>query len=270
MNQEEAGKYLERIGYTGPIRREKETLSGLIRAHLEKVPFENLDVCELGQVPSLEEEELFEKVVRRRRGGYCFELNTLFLALLRTLGFTAYPVAVRVLWNRDILPPVSHMALVARLPDGKYLCDVGYGGPGPKGVLRLEDSVQEIFGERFRVREISEDLLVERFRSGVWKAVLQFHDQPFRLLDFRVLNFYCAANPAVLFSHERVVNLCTPGGSKALTGMELVIRERGETVSRRLENEEELRMCLEEEFGIYRACQRRIVNHSPVETQAEN
>ena len=115
MKQEEARAYLKRIGYTEDIQKDKETLNGLIRAHLEQVPFENLDVCELGEVPSLDEGKLFEKIVEKNRGGYCFELNTLFLALLRALGFTVYPVAVRVLWNRDILPPVSHMALVVRL-----------------------------------------------------------------------------------------------------------------------------------------------------------
>lgn len=250
MNQEEAKAYLRRMGYEGPVRKDRQTLNRLIRAHLEGVPFENLDVCDQGKVPSLNEGDLFEKIVERRRGGYCFELNTLFLELLRALGFTVYPVAVRVLWNRDVLPPISHMALVAQLSDGKYLCDVGYGGPGPKGLLTLEAAVQEVAGERFRVREVSEDLLVEGFHDGVWKAVLRFHDQPFCQKDFQVLNFYCAVNPLVIFSHRRVVNLCTPGGSRALTDMELVIREGGQTIRRRLQDEAELKACLKEEFGL--------------------
>lgn len=250
MKQEEAKAYLKRIGYTEDIQKDKETLNGLIRAHLEQVPFENLDVCEFGEIPSLDEGKLFEKIVEKNRGGYCFELNTLFLALLRALGFTVYPVAVRVLWNRDILPPVSHMALVVRLSDGKYLCDVGYGGPGPKGLLSLGTSVQEVAGECFQVRERAEELLVERAHGEIWKAVLQFHDQPFLQQDFQLLNFYCAANPAVIFSHKRVVNLCTAAGSKALTEMELVIREGEQTVRRQLQNEKELKTCLEEEFGL--------------------
>lgn len=250
MNQEEARAYLERIKYKGSVLKDEKTLNGLIRAHLEQVPFENLDVCDLGKVPSLEESKLFEKIVQRRRGGYCFELNTLLLALLRALEFTVYPVAVRILWNRDVIPPVSHMALVVRLPEGKYLCDVGYGGPGPKGLLRLETSVQDIAGERFRVREISEDLLVEGFHGGVWKATLQFHDQPFFQQDFQLLNFYCAVNPAVIFSHKRVVNLCTSDGSKALTDMELVIRKGEQIVRRQLQDKEELQLCLEQEFGL--------------------
>ena len=75
MNHGDAKAYLGRIRYTEPVQKDKETLNGLIRAHLEQVPFENLDVCELGKVPSLDEGELFEKIVKRRRGGYCFELK---------------------------------------------------------------------------------------------------------------------------------------------------------------------------------------------------
>lgn len=250
MNQEEVKEYLKRIGYEGQVQRDEETLNRLIRAHLEQVPFENLDICDLGKIPSLEEKELYRKIVIKHRGGFCFELNTLFQALLQMLGFTVYPVAVRVLWNRNLLPPISHMALVVRLMDKKYLCDVGYGGPGPKGLLNLENSVQKIAEERFRVRKVSEDLLIEGFHEGGWKAVLQFHDQPFCQQDFLVLNFYCAVNPAVIFSHKRVVNLCIPGGSKALTDMELVIREGGKSIQRKLQNDEELRACLKEEFGL--------------------
>ena len=127
MNQEKAKAYLERIGYKGQVQKDEKTLNRLIRSHLERVPFENLDVCDLGKIPSLEEEALFEKIVARRRGGYCFELNTLLQALLQALGYTVYPVAVRVLWNREFFPPVSHMALVVPFADRKYLCDVGYG-----------------------------------------------------------------------------------------------------------------------------------------------
>lgn len=250
MNQEQARAYLKRMGYEEPVREDEQTLNGLIRAHLEKVPFENLDVCDQGKVPSLDEGDLFDKIVGRRRGGYCFELNTLFQALLRALGFTVYPVAVRVVWNRDILPPISHMALVVRLSDRKYLCDVGYGGPGPKGLLRLEPSVQEMKKEQFRVRKAAADFLVERYHEGMWKAVLRFCDQPFSQQDFQVLNFYCAVNPAVIFSHKRVVNLCTPGGSRALTDMELAIREGDRITRRQLQSKKELKACLEEEFGL--------------------
>lgn len=110
--------------------------------------------------------------------------------------------------------------------------------------------MQEVAGERFQVRGTSGDLLIERAHDEEWKAVLQFHDQPFFQQDFQLLNFYCAANPAVIFSHKRVINLCTAAGSKALTEMELVVREGEQTLRRQLQDEEELKVCLEEEFGL--------------------
>lgn len=74
MNHGEAKAYLERIGYRGAVQKDEKTLNRLIRVHLEQVPFENLDVCELGKIPSLDERELFEKIVKKRRGGYCLSL----------------------------------------------------------------------------------------------------------------------------------------------------------------------------------------------------
>ena len=124
MNQEKARAYLKRIGFEEPVEKDEKTLDRLLRAHLEQVPFENLDVIHLGKVPSLEEEELYDKIVGRNRGGYCFELNTLLLALLETLGFSVYPAAVRVRWNKSVVPPISHMALVAEIADqiGRASC----------------------------------------------------------------------------------------------------------------------------------------------------
>ena len=242
---------MKRIGSEQPAARGEEALNGLIVNHLQTVPFENLDVVDFGLVPELREDKLYEKIVTRRRGGYCFELNTLFQSLLEGLGYAVYPVGVRVVWNRDFIPPLSHMGLVAELDGGKYYCDVGFGGPGPKGLLRLEPSEQEVGGAAFRVRTAEDgDYLVERMHHGEWKAVLRFADRPVRAADFQLMNFYCARNEAVLFSHTRILNLCTPGGSKALTGLELVVREDGEERRAVYSGRTELEEGLEREFGI--------------------
>ena len=134
MREEDRLAYMERIKCQVPTQMNGEILDRLIRSHLEQIPFENLDVIDFGRVPELGEDILFEKIVRKKRGGYCFELNILFRRLLESLGLFVYPVAARVLWNRDYLPPVSHMGLVADIAGRKGFCDVGYGGPGPKGL----------------------------------------------------------------------------------------------------------------------------------------
>ena len=242
---------MKRIGAEEPAARDEEALNRLIVSHLQSVPFENLDVVDFGLVPDLGEEKLYDKIVARRRGGYCFELNTLFASLLEGLGYAVYPVGVRVMWNREFIPPMSHMGLVAELDGRRYYCDVGFGGPGPKGLLRLEPSEQEVGGAAFRVRVAEDgDCLVEGMHHGEWKAVLRFADRPVRPVDFQLMNFYCARNEAVLFARTRVLNLCTPRGSKALTGLELTVREDGEERKIVYNSATELEEGLAREFGI--------------------
>lgn len=251
MNREEVKAFLERIDYRRAVRQDEETLGALVRAHLEHVPFENLDIYDFGKLPELDEKALFDKVVTRRRGGYCFELNMLFGALLEALGFNAYPVMARVLWNRDGIPPASHMGIVVILGEKKYFCDVGYGGPGPKGLTEMESGEYVIDGTAFRVsREEDQDLMIERLHHGEWKRILRFSDIPVRKVDFQTLNFYCARNEKIMFRQKRLLNLCTPNGSKALKDMELTVRDGQKVSAMVYRNREELERGLRDEFGI--------------------
>ncbi len=251
MENREAAAYLERLEYKKEVHTDRSTLEGLIRSHLEHVPFENLDVLEKKLVPNLTEEALFDKVVRRKRGGYCFELNTLFRGLLEHIGYQLYPVAVRILWNKTQISPRLHMGLVVQLDGEKYICDVGYGGPGPKGLMELKVGEQEIDGALFRRGQDADgEILLERLHHGEWKPLMCFQDIPVKAVDFKLMNFYASRNEECIFTRERIVNLCTPHGSKALTGMELTVRNRGIETRTVYKTEEELSKGLEKEFGI--------------------
>lgn len=251
MTKEEVKTYLERIDCKDAEEISLKNLARLIRAHLEHIPFEDLDVFDRGETPSLNEKALFHKVVENKRGGYCFELNILFRILLETMGYSVYSVAARVLWNKESLPPLSHIGLVVCLEEKKYFCDVGYGGPGPKGVTELKEGKQTVAGEDFCIRHLKEgDILIERQHHGIWKALLQFADRPVRKVDFELLNFYFSQNPVAAFKQHRIVNLCTPQGSKALMDMELTVHERGEVKKKVYKDMKELKKGLEEEFGI--------------------
>ena len=139
MNTQQVEAYLDRIGYTGSRELTGETLDKLIWAHISTVPFESLDLHEYGIVPSLNEDDLYNKFVVRRRGGYCFEQNTIFGALLRDLGFPVYGVCVRLLGRPGPLRAFSHKGLVVHAEGKDWYCDVGYGGPGPKGVVEMRE-----------------------------------------------------------------------------------------------------------------------------------
>ena len=251
MTEKEVEVYLERIDCNDVKEITLKNLARLVRGHLEHIPFEDLDVFDKGETPSLNEKALFQKIVENKRGGYCFELNTLFGKLLETMGFCVYSVAARVLWNKESLPPLSHIGLIVCLEGKKYFCDVGDGGPGPKGVTELKEGEQTVAGEDFRTWYLEDgDIRIERQHHGAWKALLQFADRPVRKVDFELLNFYFSQNPAAAFKQRRIVNLCTPQGSKALTDMELTIHDRGKTKKKVYKDLEELKEGLEKEFGI--------------------
>ncbi len=251
MDETQRDRYLQRIGFSGPLDGSPEMLGRLVRAHLEHVPFENLDVVDFGKVPELDEETLYHKIVEERRGGYCFELNMLFDGLLRSLGIHTFKAAARIMWNRDELPPVSHMVIVADREGEQYLCDVGFGGPGPKGLLMLKEGEQTVDGEEFSVLLLEDgDWLIRGLHGGEWKQIMRFAPVPVRDPDFQLLNFYCARCGKVLFTRSRVVNLCTPGGSRALSDMELTVREKGNILKKSYGDIRELEAGLREEFGI--------------------
>src|SRR6516165_9087624 len=121
--------YLARIGVAGPLVLDAEALRELHQAHLVAVPFENLSI-HLGEPVSLNEADLIDKIVGRRRGGFCYELNGAFACLLECLGADVTRVSARVFGDEGRLgPPFDHLALVVRLPDGTgpWLADVGFG-----------------------------------------------------------------------------------------------------------------------------------------------
>ncbi len=122
----DAAAYLQRINYDGPLAPSAETLRQLHLAHLLSVPFENLSIHRHEPIV-LNDDALFEKIVRRRRGGFCYELNGVFAALLRSLGFNVTMLSAEVANNEgEFGEPFDHMTLMVTL-DERWLADVGFG-----------------------------------------------------------------------------------------------------------------------------------------------
>lgn len=130
--------YFARTGYTGPREPTLAVLHAVTLHHATSIPFENLDVL-LGRGISLAPEAIFQKLVRDRRGGYCFEQNTLLLLVLRALGYRVTPIGARVRWQkpRDITPARTHLFLRVHLASGDWLTDVGLGSASLTGALPL-------------------------------------------------------------------------------------------------------------------------------------
>lgn len=242
-------QYLKRIGFTGSRTPNLKNLSRLLRCHLEQVPFENLDFWQHPRELSLDYKDLYDKIVVRRRGGVCCELNTLFHHLLTSLGYESRPVLTRI----TLMPepcPISHECLITLVEGKRYYCDVGFGGPGPKGLVCLDCAeVQNVFGERYRACWDGIICTISKEMEGRWQPLLQLIDLPANIADFALVLFYFTAHPDSHFVKLRTVNLCLPDGYLALTGNCFTGRRGGEHFRYEVP-EAEIPTLLREEFGL--------------------
>lgn len=252
MTDYQVDQYLHRIGAKRPDALSPQSLMELTRAHLEQVPFEVLELSEAHTEPSLEPEDLFEKVVVNRRGGYCFELNKLFYLLLQALGFECCPVGVRVLMGRPEPRAISHRGIVVRFGEEKWYCDVGFGGRGPKGILCLEETgVQTLVYESFRVlREADGSYTIVHLDGEEQTRMLTFRDELWLDVDFALLNGYYACHSHSPFNKRIILYLCQPEGWISLVGDSFTTFSRGQTTVRTV-TEEEARTLTATQFGLH-------------------
>lgn len=244
-------RYLKRIGASRPSAPVAEALRALNRAHLEQVPFENLEILLERRCPSLEPDDLFRKVVEEGRGGYCFELNKLFYLLLRELGFDCYCAAARVLYRRTELRPLSHRTIVVHTEGERWLCDVGFGGPGPKGALSLAPGEHEVAEELFSSREEDGVVTVYRHDPDGVNPLMSFRDVPVPEADFDVLNGYWGYNPGSVFTQKPVLYRCLPDGIISLVGDQFTcVRQGSAAENRKISGEEELFSILRDSFDL--------------------
>jgi len=245
--------YLKRIGLSEAPAVSVDGLNALVWAHQTRVPFEDLNTSWLGLPVSLEIPALYDKVVLRRRGGYCYELNALFTRLLIDLGFDARSVFCRVVRGRDFLPPCAHRAVVVALGDALYFCDVGFGGPMPAGALLIADGAgRDVRGEYFCVDRFDDYWwTVSRDTSaGVREAVLQFNTFPQTPQEFIAANMKSALDPESLFVKQLLVNLRTEDGALSISDDAFTVHRGGEVQTQHIAGEADLRRLLRDYFGI--------------------
>ncbi len=244
-------EYLERIGYHGPLEPTAETLRRLHLAHLLAVPFENLSIHR-GEPIQLDDDSLFEKVVTRRRGGFCYELNGLFAALLRALGFEVAMLSAGVgRANGDFSPDFDHMALLVTLED-RWLADVGFGDSFREPLRLDERGEQAEGGLAYRVDETGDGrlILVRREEGNIWKAQYRFSLEPHVYADYSEMCRFHQTSPDSHFTQNRLCSLATPDGRVTLSGMKLITTRSGEKQERELADDREYAEALREVFGI--------------------
>ena len=239
----DAGAYLDRIGYSGPTEPTADTLMALHRAHMLAVPFENLDI-HLGRRNLLDPEHVFDKVVRRRRGGWCFELNGLFALLLETLGYTVTRHAASVVLSDPPSPDFAHLTLRIDL-DEPWIADVGFGDSFT-GPLRLNETGDQLRENRpYRLEQAHERVTL----SQEGRRQYVFTLTPRRMPEFQGM---CDAlqTPPGHFTDAPICSLLTEDGRVSLAGMRLITTTPAGRDERELADEAERGAVLREVFGV--------------------
>lgn len=241
--------YLQRINYHGPLSITAQTLSALHRAHLLSVPFENLDIG-LGRPIQLDEKALFEKIVLHRRGGFCYELNGLFAALLRDLGFSVTLLSAQVAHqNGGFGAPFDHLALLVTLEE-PWLADVGFGDSF-RTPLHLEALREQVQPEgRYRLSQEGDLWTLYQQDNASWQAQYCFTLQPHTLAEFAPMCLYHQTSPQSHFTQGRVCTLATEDGRVTLSELRLITTLGHERHEQTLSGENEFHILLQQHFGI--------------------
>jgi arylamine N-acetyltransferase len=247
--------YFGRIGYRGPAEPTVETVHALVAAHNGSIPFENLDPLLGIPVADLGAAALADKLVRRRRGGYCYEHNGLMGYVLDALGFGVERLAGRVVWmNPDgPLPAQTHQLLSVSVPgvDGPLLVDVGFGGQTLTSPIRLEPGpVQETRHEPYRIRDHGDGYQLEAEINGEWQPLYMFNTRPQPRIDLEVGSWYVSTHPKSFFVTGLTAALVTDNVRWNLRGRHLAIHRAENTERIRFETASDVLDALTDRFGI--------------------
>ncbi|HEX2350594.1 MAG TPA: arylamine N-acetyltransferase [Ktedonobacterales bacterium] len=266
--------YLERIAYApapddiAALAPTLPLLAALHQAHLLAVPFENLSI-HYGQPITLDEAALYDKIVRRRRGGFCYELNGLFAWLLRQLGFTVDLLSAEVAEDGGgFSPPLDHLTLRVRALDGAdWLADVGFGDSFRRPLRMQPGLVQDgADGYAYRLRPTEDPTEQQPYWTlerrdlaqtgaadvvdAAWEPQYRFALRPHALSDFAPRCHYQQTSPQSHFTQRRICSLALPGGRLSLSDLRLITTIHGQREERTLGSEQEYCATLAERFGV--------------------
>ncbi len=248
--------YFGRIGYHGPARPDLDTLRDIVAAHNRSIPFENLDPLLGIPVVDLSAEALTDKLVTRRRGGYCYEHNGLLGYVLDGLGFGADRLAGRVVWMREPgapLPAQTHNVLAVTVPGSgeRYLVDVGFGGQTLSSPIRLEAGpTQQTRHEPYRLLRHEDGYVLQTQIRDDWTSLYTFTIEPRPRIDLEVGSWYVSTYPGGFFVSGLTAALVTAEARYNLRGRNLAIHRGGTTERVRFDTAAQVVDALTGRFGI--------------------
>ncbi len=248
MDHETAVAYLSRVGMTAPPVADAAGLRTLHRAHQLTVPFENLSI-HLGEPISLDEDDLIDKIVYRRRGGFCYELNGVFALLLETLGAQVSRVAARVYGEAGLSPPFDHLALIVRPADGSgpWLADVGFGSNSDYPLLLDARKDQDDPVGRFRLADTDAGD-IDVLKDG--KPQYRIETRERTLADCVPTCWWQQTSPLSHFTRSTICSRLTPDGRISISGRMLIRTQDGTRTEQRLDTDDALLAAYRDHFGV--------------------
>jgi N-hydroxyarylamine O-acetyltransferase len=248
VDRETAAAYAQRFDAALPAALDAASLRDLHRAHLLAVPFENLSI-HLGEQISLAEPDLVDKIVRRRRGGFCYELNGLFALLLESLGASVTRVAARVHGDDGFGPPFDHLALIVAPADGSgpWLADVGFGSHTVYPLALETGGAQHDPAGEFSITVTADgDLDVRKEGKPQYRVETRARD----LTDFVPTCWYQQSSPASHFTQGTICSRLTEHGRLSIAGSLLIETRDGTRTERPLDGPQALLAAYREHFGV--------------------
>ena len=242
--------YFARIGYQGDAAQDISTLNAVMRCQLFRVPFENLDV-QAGKVVSIQPEDIVDKIVYQRRGGYCYEVNGVFAMALQAIGFDYQLVAARPMFY-PVRRPKTHMAIVVHIDEQAWLCDLGFGSYGIRAPMALDLLDQEVVQDddcfMLTATDTSAFLLKAKVDEA-WQPQFAFDLTPWELIDFYPANYMNSTDPSAIFVQKLLVVLHTHQGRDVLFGNTLKTIRHG-VAEKRILSASERSNTLKTVFGL--------------------
>lgn len=244
--------YLKRICFEGEPKPNYATLFELQYRHFLSVPYENIDI--LKNIPlSLDTGDLYEKIVVRKRGGYCFELNALFNWLLCEIGFKTTTYFARFLLDETTVPMRRHRIMRVEADGVFYLTDVGVGCVTPERPLKLaENEETEVRGVIYKLKKDPFLGWVLHFKKkSEWRRLYSFTEEKQLEVDFIQPNFYCQYHADSIFNKQNIVAIRTETGKYTLDGNVFKTAGKSGNIIKSKEcTEDEIPGILKKYFGI--------------------
>lgn len=243
--------YLSRIGINeNELNASLESLKLLQKLHLLTIPFENLDIHWKNPIV-LDTEKFFGKIIDRKRGGFCYELNGLFNELLKILGFQTKLISARVFNGAGFGAEYDHLAILVKIGDEEYLTDVGFGDFSTEPLKFVLDTEQSDANGTFSIRKHDESYFeVVKKHGEIWQSEYIFKDLARDLSEFAEMCNFHQTSPQSHFTRGKLCSLMTENGRKTLTDKKFIKTENGAKTEKQIISEDEFNEILAREFLI--------------------